>query len=239
MPPRPTTPADLLAKLIGEHIKRLRMAAGRRQGDVAQAAKQQGLNWTASTVGSIETGFRRLATHELLVLPLVLAEAGLAQHLRLEDVLPDSLVSEWMRTRYQLARQEALQRWDKTEKKMWLEEVGHEPDLPKMAGEDADGHPIYAETKRREPLPEIIDRWGDGEAELAAADALGVHPRRIALRSWRMWKRSLSQERDRRAAAQITAEMDAGAVRGHVTRSLLRELGFKKKSKSTRSRKGG
>ena len=235
MPPRPT-PADRLAKLLGEHLKTLRVAAGKRQSDVAQAAKRVGVPWQPSTVGSIETGFRRLATDELLILPEVLAEAGIAG-LAFEDVCPPALISRWKKARVQLAQAEAIERWDKSEKKMWLQEVGHEPDVRKVIGEDADGHPRYDTTqRRREPLPETIDEWGDGEPELAAADALGVHPRRVALRSWKLWKRSLGQERDARAAA-ITGDMDAAAVRGHVTRLLLRELGFRK-SKSKKRRKG-
>jgi transcriptional regulator with XRE-family HTH domain len=215
--PRPH-PADALAKSLGQRLKQLRVDKRLRQAEVAEAARRLGLNWTSGTVGSIETGMRRLAADELLVLPEVLAAVGV-------DGRFDDVIEEWKRIRFQLAQAVALERWGQQEEKMWQQEVGHPPDyLPDPERPDL-------KLPRLEPLPELIEVWGDGEAELAAARTFDVHPRRIALRAWKRWQCSLTEERDRRVAAQVTSDTDRSSIqaaRGHATRVLLRELGFKK-----------
>src|SRR6266446_1901435 len=186
-PRRVPSPAKALNRALGAHLKALRKQAGLRQQDVAAAAQRHGLSWTATTVGAVESGWREIRTSELFVLPLVLAEAGLAT--TFDDVCPPSLVSAWMKDRYTLARNQALSRWGARERAIWLREVGHEPDIPKVIGENADGKPIFDEkATRREPLPERIEEWAAGEAELAAAAKLALHPHQIALRAWRLWK---------------------------------------------------
>jgi len=211
------TPADALAKALGARLKHLREAQDLRQADVAEVARRLGLNWTSGTVGSIETGMRRLAADELLALPEVLAAAGIQGAF-------DDVITEWKRTRVRLAQAAALEQWGEREEKMWLEEVGHSPDY------QPDPERPQLKRSRREPLPELVEVWGDGEAELAAARTLDVHPRRIALRSWKRWGHSLSDERDRRVAAQVTPDTDRSSIqaaRGHITRALIRELGFR------------
>jgi len=167
-------PADALAKLLGQRLKQLRVDKRLRQAEVAESARRLGLNWTSGTVGSIETGMRRLAADELLVLPEVLAAMGVGGTF-------DDVIEKWKRTRFQLAQAVALERWGQQEERMWQEEVGHLPDYP------PDPERPDRKRSRREPLPELIEVWGDGEAELAAARTLAVHPRRIALRAWKRW----------------------------------------------------
>src|SRR5712692_10565893 len=79
------------------------------------------------------------------------------------------------------------------------------------------------------------EREAAGEAEQKAAGRLRVPAFAIALAARRRWQRSLTAERDRRvflqavAAAEEEAEgtqqpRTVQAVRGHLTRALLREL---------------
>ena len=66
-----------------------------------------------------------------------------------------------------------------------------------------------------------------GEAEIKAADRLGVDALTVARAAHAVWGWSLSNERDHRvedAAPQGSSARTVQAVRGHVTRELLKEL---------------
>jgi hypothetical protein len=73
-----------------------------------------------------------------------------------------------------------------------------------------------------------VQRAAAGEAEHNAARALGCSALDISALAHRLWGRGLTAERDRRVDASGSPSDAAAAVRvrrGHVTRSLLEELG--------------
>src|SRR5439155_26501278 len=61
-----------LHQLVGDRVRALRQAAGRRQEDLAAAAREYGFDWVRGTVASIEAGQRRVTLEEFLALPTIL-----------------------------------------------------------------------------------------------------------------------------------------------------------------------
>jgi len=67
----------------------------------------------------------------------------------------------------------------------------------------------------------LVRDGAQGEAERKAAITLkAMSPAEVAAYSLRCWGRTLTQERDFRAA-ELASDKDARVVRGHVTRTLL------------------
>jgi hypothetical protein len=65
-------------------------------------------------------------------------------------------------------------------------------------------------------------------AEVKAARRLGVEPNTLSVAARRLWGRGLSEERDRLVQNRATADMSprtVQALRGHITRELLNQLG--------------
>jgi hypothetical protein len=84
---------------------------------------------------------------------------------------------------------------------------------------------VWPEAKR----PDLEAAHADvaGDAELKAARRLRVPPVAVALAARRSWKRSLTEERDRRVAEEAPADATPRtlqALRGHISRGLLEEL---------------
>ncbi|MDH2392357.1 helix-turn-helix transcriptional regulator [Streptomyces sp. HNM0663] len=65
-----------LAAIVGERLRMLREAKGLRQEDVADAAREFGLNWGRSSIAALEQGSRNLDFEELIVLASVLRKLG-------------------------------------------------------------------------------------------------------------------------------------------------------------------
>jgi transcriptional regulator with XRE-family HTH domain len=61
------------------------------------------------------------------------------------------------------------------------------------------------------------------EAELHAAERLGIPPERLQQLAAQLWGRRLVEEREHRLEAGVSSPIPA-SKRGHVTRALLREL---------------
>jgi len=75
-------------------------------------------------------------------------------------------------------------------------------------------------------LDEVRD-WTKQEVEQRAAKRLGVPVLEVAMASLALWRKSLTDERDRRAGPRMlpgTSERSARMVRAHVTRELENEL---------------
>src|SRR5215213_4985276 len=62
-----------LPQLVGRRVRGLRTTHGRTQEDVADAARSLGLDWTRSSVASLESEVRGLSAEELLLLPAILS----------------------------------------------------------------------------------------------------------------------------------------------------------------------
>jgi transcriptional regulator with XRE-family HTH domain len=235
--------------LLGQRLRALREDGGKRQEDLAAAARGYGLSWSRATVAAIETGRRRLSVDELLLLPatltrLIAAEGAASGGLLVADLLPergDQWVAITPRTSVRVRGLRALLG------------AAAEP----MSEQDFD-IPHRRQTRMAQAaLKESIERWtthtnttwrrimgrpltssdltmvnqaledADGAVEQQAARGLRVSAFAVALAARRLWNRSLTEQRDDRLAQHRRGAPSARrlqALRGHHTRALLVEL---------------
>jgi len=234
--------------LVGQRLHALREGGGKRQEDLAAAARGYGLSWSRATVAAIETGRRRLSVAELLLLPATLnrliGAADPSGGLRVADLLPergDQWVAITPRTSVRVQGLRALLG------------AAAEP----MSEQDFD-IPHRRQTRMAQAaLKESIERWtrhtnttwrrimgrpltgadlptfnqaledADGAVEQQAARRLRVSALAVALAGRLLWDRSLTEQRDHRVAEELHDQPSASrlqAVRGHRTRALLVEL---------------
>jgi len=86
---------------------------------------------------------------------------------------------------------------------------------------------VFPDRKMRLNTVCDAEREAMGDAEQKAAKNLNVDPLAVALGARKLWGRGLTEERDRRISDQKTGQMAARslqAIRGHVSRQLLKEL---------------
>lgn len=191
-------------------LRSFREGRGLRQDDLARAARQTGLPWTRSIVVALEAGRRDLSIDEFVRLPLIFEHLGIGT--------PD----------------------------VELKSVGANAYL-RVAGDhmhvdlSAPWAGSLAATARVSRAMEVAFPWTRGKRELAPAyEAAGgdleqkvgrqqeLDPLIVALIAQATWGRSLTAERDHRVAEQApagTTPRVVQALRGHVTRALLEELG--------------
>jgi transcriptional regulator with XRE-family HTH domain len=207
-----------LDMLLAEQVKELRERHGRRQDDLARGARRCGLRWTRATVAALEAGRRRLSALETLLLPAVLTY-GLGINPALDAAaiiperaavrLPDGTLVEGRTLRGIIRGEVSTTPWAV-------------PGTPEF-------RQVEAVRTRREARTRIFaQREAAGDAEQKAAAKLGRPPLQIAVAARKLWGRSLTDERDRRVAEQAPGEVSSRALqalRGHITRALLLELG--------------
>lgn len=228
------TQAKTLSAVIGEQVRAWREAAGLRQDEVARAARERGLDWTRATVALIEGGRRQLTVGEFAALPFLVAGfpyVGRGRWRRLLGFIgthePVALTPDARIRGEDLAG--LLSGW---------------PVLAEGAvGEGEKQVPERALYVRRGMPPEARRRLQAlGDAELKAAQRLGVSWAALTAAALRRWGRTLSAERDRRVQEQVPAKASPRtlrALRGHVTRALLRELRPAVRTRRQRRKKGG
>jgi hypothetical protein len=201
-----------LEQAIEQQMRRLREAQGVRQETVAESARFWGVPWTQATVAAIELGQRGLSLGEFVMLPLVFRQAGIrkpsGRHLELEDFVP-------------LADETGMPNESTiiTPGAGALVATGVAPMLGIVRTLLRGGLPPAGEQ------PDRVEA-GPGEAERKAARKLGCSPDAIVAAARQLWKRTLSAERDERIGERA-AKLDRRslqAVRGRVTRGLVREL---------------
>jgi transcriptional regulator with XRE-family HTH domain len=193
---------EQLTSNVANNLKRLREAAGRTQEDVATAARRCGIKWGRSTVGMLEAGAYELKAVELVLLPEILIEAGIA------DVTLRSLL---------LGDGGDVQVTDR--RRIASDELGR----LLGGGRKASGigwiqtSEIFA-AGNPEHYP---------EAEQKAARKFGIHPALVVSIARDLWGQTLTEERDYRVAENAPADASARtiqALRAHATRELLAEL---------------
>ena len=229
---RPKTGMDLNIA-IARQLRMLREQAGVPREFVALRARHWGFDWTASTVALIEDGRRRLSIGEFLLLPTILNEVltHKDQPITLEELLPtDETVTRLAITPQLLAYTYAL--------RTLIEHRGvMSASIPGGRLEDLFDCPGMRELQ-------LYD-----EAAERAAKALKVPISSLVTHVERLWKRPMGQERDNRLEEALRASGEGHltprrrqALRGHITRLMLKELrqylGMKSHP-SPRLRKGG
>lgn len=202
-----------LEEALIDGLRNARTRWNLRQDDVAAAAQWLGLDWTRSTVASLEAGRRRLYVEEYLLLPALLVAAGVPEDLPLHELL------------------------------------GDEPSVALTARLSVPTSMIHLQ---------LIRGAGVLDSELPAvevqlleertAERLGVDVDVVVNASRRLWGQNLTKERDARVEERLDSQRaavdvehlprTARALRGHVTRQLLRELSTEL-SKGRAKRRGG
>jgi transcriptional regulator with XRE-family HTH domain len=205
--------------LIGQNVRRIREQLGATQDDLAQALRQSGWRASGLTVLALERGERALLHEEVHILGDVLNVGITELYATAADYRSVSLGSLYPENADALAQR--LTQAPRSEAKTWAEVQRHRRTMG--FGTDAS----HAESFARGSLGYRPDDEATREAERHAAERLGISPDEVVLRSYALWDRTLSDERDARTAARTTADTSVRSrtiVRGHVTRELLKEL---------------
>ena len=208
-----------LQTVLTDNMRRIRNERGLLQEDVAMAARWAGLMWSSVTVTQIESGARQLSLDEVLLLPLIL-------RCSLTDLLKTERDNEPVRLGYNTILDASTVRKLVAENgpRLSPDEVPMLPGLerpldPKI--KSAVGHAWLEGTL----LAYLLVREGArGEAERKAAQTLKISAPLITAYALRLWGRSLTEERDGRAVEHLLKGKELRAVRGHITRTLLREI---------------
>ena len=223
-----------LDKALGERLAMLRAEAAWSQTEVADRARGRGgLHWTRLTVAQIEAGERRLTAAELLTLPLIFDRnvAEILGGMESEELIglgPDGAASvEFITSRLLAGDLEGVP----------FRYYGRHVDNPllrKVRESPMAKHALqWRRILREEGLPDDAVPWpmyhaATKEAERTAARKLNLDPPRLVAISFRLWGHSLTAERDDRVANREDSEAlpprVRQALRGHMTRELLREL---------------
>lgn len=190
-----------LSEVVGANLRRIR---GERSQDVIAAkARTVGLSWSRSTVAAVEGGHKTLDAEELTLAALALDPSGHVAGLLAGD--GDVRLSD--RATLPLAALRA----------MW----GSGEPMPENAT-------LRVRTPGRD---ERIAEAATGEVEQKAARKLTLSVGRpieatdVAAASFRLWRRSLTDERDRQLGDVTGQEpRTIQARRGRITRHLLEAL---------------
>lgn len=209
---------------FGRRVRERRQALGLRQDDVARRARQAGLPWSRPTVTEIESGRRDLSFPEVLALlgvldldlPGLLVDAGALRITPRLNADGDALAGG-LRGKPPLKSVLVVQTprgFRRAARDALASASANYPDMTLGQFED-------------------VEQASAGEAEQKAAPRLGISPMDISVLAFRLWGRSLTEERDARVAERTkdTSPRTVQALRGHATRRLLDELGTEREKR--------
>jgi transcriptional regulator with XRE-family HTH domain len=188
-----------LDALIGQNVRRIREQLGATQDDLAQALKQSGWRASGLTVMALERGERALLHEEVLLLGDVLNVGITELYATAADYRFVSLGSLYPENADALAKR--LTQAPRSEAKTWAELQRHRRTMG--FGTDT----AHVESFARGSLGYSPDDEATREAERHAAERLGVSPDEIVRRSYALWGRTLSDERNLRAEARVDETM--------------------------------
>jgi len=233
---------ETIEQAIGREIRRLREAAGVGQSVLAAAARQYGLPWTRAMIAAVELGRKRLSLGELALMPLVLVEANITGGivLSLGDLIPTDPTDQ-----RSVDAGPGLQLPLRIARGLLLGDPAAAAEVPTLSEAAAIAGAAHRLIATITAATRAIEAAGD--AEQKAALALRVSPDEVVEAAHRLWGCSLTARRDRLVAMRtdpmLTRDPEEArspewprrlqAIRGHVTRDLLKELtkGRKKPTK--------
>ena len=216
-------------QVLARNVRRIRQEKNLLQEDIAAASRRAGLKWSSVTVTQIESRNRAIYVEEFVLLPVILGctlkdlvqlDTDQLIQLSFDAVVPASFLEE-------LVSEEGPD-----------PDTAHQAFLPALETELSDDIKLAISRGRLEAtlLTYLLIREGArGEAERKAAQTLRVPALEITAYALRCWGRSLTEERDERAAEQATEEKQVRAVRGHITRTLMQCI--EKEHESNRRRR--
>ena len=187
-----------LDQVVARNLERIRSTAGWSQDEVASRGWRIGLPWTRSTITALEGGRRSLSISELVLLALTL----------------ETSVTEL------LAGRGHVELGDGSELAL--------TDVRNVLAGDRDMAAVRKRIRQvRHQKYQRAMQAVSGEAEQKAARSLGVTSQTIAEAAFDLWGRSLTEERDARVDKEgpnLASARSVQALRGHVTRRLVREI---------------
>jgi hypothetical protein len=187
-----TTP---IAAVLGANCRRIRTDAGATQDELARAARQLGLKWTASKVRDFEVGRSAPTFATVLALTAALDRVTNGEPVRLADLVGiDGQVTV-------------------TE--------DFEPDGDRLGDYCSGGTWERSSTESDIDWTTSVIDWPKvfGLTEERVAAGLGISTETLCDTSLRLWKTTFSAERDRIAGPDANAQR-----KGQVTRQLKAEL---------------
>lgn len=242
--------AKTLRATIGAHVRQWREATLTTQDEFARIAFEAGLDWRRATVASVEAGIRDIAAGELILLsiicrqplpwwtgtgeggPIAVTErrslpSGVIGRVLSGELVadPDDVWSMAVRLRFASthlgASEDALEHIRQVEAAQAKWGTQREEDGVRLSDQLS------------------ISAGAKSDAEIKAARRLGMKPIEVAALAVGLWGLNLTMERDRRADPDNFAglmddpkefeppektPLTLRAVRGHITRQLLKEL---------------
>ena len=214
----PPHPVDL-SRVLAQRLSAVREQQRLTQDDVADRARELGLEWGRDTVAKIETEDRELKLVEFLLLPVILKRP-------LADLLPPKgSVGLTPSVQVSAAALAGLLR----------SVVVGSPEAESLAlpakGNDVRTIAIVpAGWTAVKPVRPAIIRWDAlREAERKAAKRLGRDPIELSTLAHKIWGMGLTEKRDQLLTEQAKAgdARTRQALRGWVTRTLDKELADK------------
>ena len=188
---------------MGQNLRRFRQRQGMTQETVELLVRRAGLKWTRSTVAEFEAGTKSLSMSEFVALCRCFPPDLLAGD---EEVQIGTSTVDL-----------------KTVRKVLAARGGDRRVLPSPER----GSPDWFREKLRETKVVSTHETVLGEAERKAARKFGVHAVEVVNVAFKLWNRTLTEERDARVAELMPPELDMRsrqAFRGRVTRTLLKEV---------------
>jgi transcriptional regulator with XRE-family HTH domain len=236
-----------LGQLLGDRLRQLRLEQDLTREEVARRVRQVGLPWSPIIVSAFENGRRKtVALEELLLLSYAfrvepgdwfvgngwakLSPDAMASLGVIRAMLAGTPTDSWMRI--------SERRWNDPEFQ----------DAPGVLGAQFERLNDRIRIAKHYLGPDVSTETAiqavaaaAGEAEVKAAYKFQVEPLQVSLEAFKNWGRGLTQERDRRfgEAARAVSFRSLSASRGHITRSLLKELAPKLKQKKLKIHFGG
>jgi transcriptional regulator with XRE-family HTH domain len=193
--------APTIGKVVGENLKAMRQKRRLTQADAAAELVRTGLSWKRTHVSDLESGRRETVDLGTLV---VLSEALGA---RIQDFFTgDGDVLLTPRAEYPESGAMAT----RAQLRSWLS--GESASLTVMGSQNVRAALDHFRWQGRDiPI----------EADLAFAERMGVPVQQVVKAAERIWRGSLTEERDRRVAALGDLPIqERQAKQGHITRQL-------------------
>lgn len=206
-----------LAQVIGENAYGYRSTAGLTLDQVSRAARARGLRWSESRVADFEAGrVSSPSINTLLAVVLALNDAG----------CPDATLPGLMKYISPIQINDALELWDSDIVRL-LE--GQRVERALIASDIAPHQLPWKLTSRDRRVIHAIEMTdlkghkrilkAQGATEERVSKKLQIAPSTLAHLSMALWKRSFSEERDRRAGEGANAQK-----RGQISRAMQGEL---------------
>ncbi|MDV3136488.1 helix-turn-helix transcriptional regulator [Mycobacterium sp. 29Ha] len=210
-------PGLALADVIGTNARELRINAGLTLDQVSRAARARGLKWSESRVADFEAG--RVASpsiNTLLAFVLALSDAGCT-----DATLPGLVESV-----SQIQINDSLRLFDSDVVNLF---AGQRVERATSASDIAPPQLKWKRSPRDRKISHAIESEDvgltarlahrQGATEERMSKALNIAPSTLAILSADLWRRTFTEERDRRAGEDANAQK-----RGQVSRAMQEEL---------------